>query len=83
MYTLWKTDQVNDPKRNCEHSREEEPRGPLSGKISPAEKLEKTETSQKKSSPAVRRATRDGLSSKLSPVGSLSGKTKILEKSYS
>ena len=56
MYTLWKTDLVYDPKRNGVHSREEAPGGPLSGKISTAEKLEKTETSQKKSSPSVRRA---------------------------
>ena len=83
MYTLWKTDQVYDPKRNGEHSREEEPRGLLSGKISTIDTLEKTETSQKKNSPSVRRATRDGLSGKLSPVGPLSGKTIILEKSYS
>jgi len=51
-----------DPTRNSVHSREEEPEGPLSGKISPAEKLEKTETSQKMSSSTVRRATLDGLS---------------------
>jgi len=83
MYTLWKTDQVYDPKRNGVHSREEEPGGPLSGKISTIDTLEKTETSQKKNSPTLRRATRDRLSGKLSPVGPLSGKTKILEKSYS
>ena len=76
MYTLWKTDQVYDPKRNGVHSREEEPGGLLSGKISTIDTLEKTETSQKKSSPSVKRATRDGLSGKLSPVGPLSGKQK-------
>ena len=83
MYTLWKTDQVYDPKKHCEHSREEEPRGPLSGKTSQIDNSKRKETTEKKSSPTVRRATRDGLSGKLSPVGPLSGITKILEKSYS
>jgi len=70
-------------KRNGEHSREEEPGGPLSGKISAAANLKKNGSIEKRSSPTVRRATLDELSGKLSPVGSFSGKTKILEKSYS
>jgi len=82
MYTLWKTDQVYDPKRNGVQSREEEPGGLLSGMYT-IDTLEKTATSQKKNSPSVRRATRDGFSGKLSPVGPLSGIIKILEKSYS
>ena len=87
MYTLWKTDQAYIRKSNDEHSREEETRGPLSGiapkgaKNQSIEVFEK-QTNVKNSSPAVRRATRDGLSGKLSTVGPLSGTAKILEKSY-
>ena len=88
MYTLWKTDQSYICKTNDEHSREEEAEDPLSG-ISPrgakiqSIKDSEEQTNVKKSSPAVYRATRDGLSGKLSTESPLSGNAKILEKSYS
>ena len=87
MYTLWKTDQAYIRKSNDEHSREEETRGPLSGIAPKGAKNQSIEVFEKQanvknSSPAVRRATRDGLSGKLSTVGPLSGTAKILEKSY-
>ena len=82
MYTLWKNDETYQPKKKDGHSKEEEPESPLSGKISPIESSAKTGKPIKNSSPAVHRATLDGLSGKLSPSSPLSGKTKILEKSY-
>jgi len=88
MYTLWKTDQSYICKTNDEHSREEEAEDPLSG-ISPrgakiqSIKDSEEQTNVKKSSPAVHRATQDGLSGKLSTASPLSGNAKILEKSYS
>ena len=82
MYTLWKTDQVYDPKKKDGHSKKEEPESPLSGKITVLELSAKTGPFEKNSSPTVRRATQDGLSGKVSPSSPLSGKTKILEKSY-
>jgi len=68
--------------KKVEHSKKEEPGGSLSGKIIINNNQEKAKNTDKKSSPTVRRATLDELSGKCSPVSSLSGNTKILEKSY-
>jgi len=88
IYTLWKTDQAYICKTNDEHSREEEAEVPLSGIAPKGAKNENVEAFEehvniKKSSPAVHRATQDGLSGKLSTASPLSGNAKILEKSYS
>ena len=88
IYTLWKTDQAYICKTNDEHSREEEAEVPLSGIAPKGAKNENVEAFEeqvniKKSSPAVHRATQDGLSGKLSTASPLSGNVKILEKSYS
>ena len=74
MYTLWKTDEVYDPKKKDGISKKEESESPLSGSA--------PKGAEKQSSPAKRRATLDGLSGKVSPSSPLSVKAKILEKSY-
>jgi transposase len=79
MYTLWKRDERYQSKKKDEPSKKEEPEVPLSGRVA---KANQNQGLQKNSSPAVHRATLDGPSGKLSPSGPLSGKTKILEKSY-
>lgn len=88
MYTLWKTDQAYMPKTKEGHSRKEEAEVPLSGIAPQGAKnqsigLVDGVQDTKKSSPAVHRATLDGLSGKLSTDSPLSGKAKLLEKSYS
>ena len=88
MYTLWKTDSAYLRKPNDVHSREEETEAPLSGIAPKGAKIQRVEAFEeqanvKKSSPAVHRATLDGLSGKLSTASPLSGNAKILEKSYS
>lgn len=80
MYTLWKRDEKYMAKNKTGTSREEEPAGPLSGGVA---KATQKKGLQKNSSPAVHRATLDGPSGELSPSDPLSGKAKILEKSYS
>jgi transposase len=80
MYTLWKRDEKYISTNINGTSKEKEPEGPLSGRVA---KATQSNGSQKNSSPAVHRATLDGPSGELPPSDPLSGKTKILEKSYS
>jgi transposase len=80
MYTLWKKDEKYISNKKNDTSKEKEPEGPLSGRVA---KATQSNDSQKNSSPAVHRATLDGPSGELPPSDPLSGKTKILEKSYS
>jgi hypothetical protein len=80
MYTLWKRDEKYISTKKNDTSKEKEPEGPLSGRVA---KATQSNGSQKNSSPAVHRATLDGPSGELPPSDPLSGKTKILEKSYS
>jgi transposase len=80
MYTLWKRDEKYISNKKNDTSKEKEPEGPLSGRVA---KATQSNDSQKNSSPAVHRATLDRPSGELPPSDPLSGKTKILEKSYS